>query len=139
MSPNDNRHFDFLVKSGKPVGEVIAVDKFMLKVKGLHPVSQHALVLFEDGSKGFVHAVYEDHVEVLHLASDTLRVGMTAVVQHNELVCKVGKDFIGRVVTVTGEPLDGKGPIAADMAWTVFKQLHRYILECNSLTSWQLA
>jgi len=121
MSPNDNRHFDFLVKSGKPVGEVIAVDKFMLKVKGLHPVSQHALVLFEDGSKGFVHAVYEDHVEVLHLASDTLRVGMTAVVQHNELVCKVGKDFIGRVVTVTGEPLDGKGPIAADMAWTVFK------------------
>jgi F-type H+-transporting ATPase subunit alpha len=121
MSPNDNRHFDFLVKSGKPVGEVIAVDKFMLKVKGLHPVSQHALILFEDGSKGFVHAVYEDHVEVLHLASDTLRVGMTAVVQHNELVCKVGKDFIGRVVTVTGEPLDGKGPIAADMAWTVFK------------------
>jgi len=121
MSPNDNRHFDFLVKSGKPVGEVIAVDKFMLKVKGLHPVSQHALVLFEDGSKGFVHAVYEDHVEILHLASDTLIVGMTAVVQHNELVCKVGRDFIGRVVTVTGEPLDGKGPIAADMAWKVFK------------------
>ncbi len=121
MSPNDNRHFDFLVKSGKPVGEVIAVDKFILKVKGLHPVSQHALILFDDGSKGFVHAVYEDHVEVLHLASDTLRVGVTAVVQHNELVCKVGKDFIGRVVTVTGEPLDGKGPIAADMAWNVFK------------------
>lgn len=121
MSPEDNRHFDFLVKSGKPVGEVIAVDKFILKVKGLHPVSQHALILFDDGSKGFVHAVFEDHVEVLHLAADTLRVGVTAVVQHNELVCKVGKDFIGRVVTVTGEPLDGKGPIAADMAWNVFK------------------
>jgi F-type H+/Na+-transporting ATPase subunit alpha len=121
MSPNDNRHFDFLVSSGKPVGEVIAVDKFLLKVKGLHPVSQHALVLFDDGSKGFVHAVYEEHIEVLHLSSDTLTVGVTAVVQHNELVCKVGKDFVGRVVTVTGEPLDGKGPIAADMAWNVFK------------------
>lgn len=121
MSPNDNRHFDFLVSSGKPVGEVIAVDKFMLKVKGLHPVSQHALVLFDDGSKGFVHAVYEDHVEILHLSPDTLVVGTTAVVQHNELVCKVGKDFIGRVVSVTGDPLDGKGPIAADAAWTVFK------------------
>lgn len=121
MSPNDNRHFDFLVSSGKPVGEVIAVDKFMLKVKGLHPVSQHALVLFDDGSKGFVHAVYEDHVEILHLAADPLVVGATAVVQHNELVCKVGKDFVGRVVSVTGDPLDGKGPIAADAAWTVFK------------------
>ncbi|MCA9347662.1 sodium-transporting two-sector ATPase [Candidatus Saccharibacteria bacterium] len=121
MSPNDNRHFDFLVTSGKPVGEVIAVDKFMLKIKGLHPVSQHALILFDDGSKGFVHAVYEDHVEVLHLSSTPMVVGATAVVQHNELVCKVGKDFIGRVVSVTGEPLDGKGPIAADTAWPVFK------------------
>jgi F-type H+-transporting ATPase subunit alpha len=121
MNPNANRHFDFLVTSGKPVGQVVAVDKFMVKVKGLHPVSQHALVLFEDGSKGFVHAVFEDHVEILHLAPEPITVGVTAVVQHNELVCKVGKDFIGRVVSVTGEPLDGKGPIAADAAWTVFK------------------
>lgn len=121
MSAGGNRHFDFLVSSGKPVGEVIAVDKFMVKVKGLHPVSQHALVLFENGTKGFVHAVYEDHIEILHLAPEPLTVGVTAVVQHNELVCKVGKDFIGRVISVTGEPLDGKGPIAADAAWTVFK------------------
>ena len=37
---------------------------------------------------------------------------MVAVLQHQELVSKVGKDFIGRVVSVTGDPLDGKGPIA---------------------------
>ena len=45
---------------------------------------------------------------------------MTAVVQHNELVAKVGKDFVGRVISVTGDPLDGKGPIAADATWGVF-------------------
>ena len=45
---------------------------------------------------------------------------MTVVLQHQELVSKVGKDFIGRVVSVTGEPLDGKGPIAADAVWPVF-------------------
>jgi len=122
MEPNaNNRHFDFLVSSGKPVGEVIAVDKFLVKVRGLHPVSLHALVLFEDGSKGFVSAVMDDHIQIFHMSPDPLVVGMTAVVQHNELVCKVGKDFIGRVVSVTGEPLDGKGPIAADAAWPVFK------------------
>ncbi|MGH7240397.1 MAG: sodium-transporting two-sector ATPase, partial [Candidatus Saccharimonadales bacterium] len=38
----------------------------------------------------------------------------------DSLVTKVGKDFIGRVVSVSGEPLDGKGPIAADDAWQVF-------------------
>jgi F-type H+/Na+-transporting ATPase subunit alpha len=115
-----SQHFDRLVESGNPVGEVIAVDKFLVRVHGMQPCSTHALVMFEDGSKGFVHQIHEDHVIVLHLGNETLRVGMVSVLQHQELVCKVGKDFIGRVVTVTGEPLDGKGPIAADAVWNVF-------------------
>jgi F-type H+-transporting ATPase subunit alpha len=76
--------------------------------------------MFEDGSKGFVHQVLADHVVVLHLGNNILRIGMVAVVQHQELVCKVGKDFVGRVISVTGDPLDGKGPIAADSVWPVF-------------------
>ncbi len=115
-----NQHFDKLVAAGNPVGEVIAVDRFLLKVHGLQPCNIHALVMFEDGSKGFVHQVNEDHVIVLHLGSTTLRTGMVAVVQHQELVCKVGLEFIGRVVSVMGEPLDGKGPIAAEGVWPVF-------------------
>lgn len=115
-----NQHFDRLVEAGHPVGEVIAVDKFLIKIHGLQPCAVQALIMFEDGSKGFVHQVLESHVVVLHLGADSLRIGMIAVVQHQELVCKVGKDFIGRVVSVMGEPLDGKGPIAADGTWPVF-------------------
>jgi F-type H+-transporting ATPase subunit alpha len=115
-----NRHFDQLVEAGHPVGEVIAVDKFLVQASGLQPCAVHALVMFEDGSKGFVHQVYPDHVVILHLGADMLTIGMVAVIQHQELVCKVGKDFIGRVITVTGEPLDGKGPVAADAVWPVF-------------------
>ncbi len=117
-----NRHFDQLVEAGKPVGEVIAVEGFIVKIKGLHPVNPRALLMFEDGSKGFVQHVYEEYVLALHLGSESLVVGMVAAVQHSELVCRVGKDFIGRVVSVTGEPLDGKGPIAADAAWPVFNE-----------------
>jgi F-type H+-transporting ATPase subunit alpha len=115
-----NQHFDRLVEAGHPVGEVIAIDKFLIRVHGLQPCAIHALIMFEDGSKGFVHQVLSDYVAVLHLGAEPLRLGMVAVVQHQELVCKVGKDFIGRVVTVTGEPLDGRGPIAADTTWPVF-------------------
>jgi F-type H+-transporting ATPase subunit alpha len=115
-----NHHFDRLVASGKPVGEVIAVDKFLVKASGLQPCAVHALIMFEDGSKGFVHQVADDHVVILHLGEITLEIGMVAVVQHQELVCKVGKDYVGRVVTVTGDPLDGKGPIASDGTWPVF-------------------
>ncbi len=115
-----SQHFNRLVKAGNPVGEVIGVDRFLIQVKGLQPCSTHALVMFEDGSKGLVHQILDGWVVVLHLGTDTLHNGMVAVIQHQELVCKVGKDFIGRVVSVTGDPLDGKGPIAADAVWPVF-------------------
>ncbi len=115
-----NQHFDKLIEAEKPVGEVIGVEKFLIKVKGLHPCRIHALVMFDDGSKGFVHQVTQEYVLVLHLGDVELRLGSIAVLQHEQLVSKVGKDFIGRVITVTGEPLDGKGPIAADSVWPVF-------------------
>lgn len=113
-------HFQKLVEQGNPVGEVIGVDQFIVMVKGLHPANAHALVMFEDGSKGFINHVLEDHVLVLHLGTERLKVGMVAALQHDKLVTKVGKDFIGRVVNVMGEPLDGKGPIAPDSTWPVF-------------------
>lgn len=115
-----NQHFDKLVQAGNPVGEIIGVERFLVRVRGLQPCSVHALVMFEDGSKGFVHQVQTDHVVILHLGVEGLQLGMMAVVQHQELVSKVGKDFVGRVVSITGDPLDGKGPIAADDVWPVF-------------------
>lgn len=117
---SDNRHFDQLVKSGKPVGEVFAVERFLVRVRGMQPVNLYSLIMFEDGSKGYVHHVYDDHVLVLSLSSNSVRVGTVAVVQYEQLVTKVGTDMIGRVVSVTGEPLDGKGPIAADGVLPVF-------------------
>jgi F-type H+/Na+-transporting ATPase subunit alpha len=119
---SDNRHFDQLVAANRPIGEVIGVDRFLVKVKGLQPVNLHALIMFEDGSKGYVHQIHEDMVIVLHLGVKTVSVGAIAVVQHDQLVAKVGKDFLGRVISVTGDPLDGGEPIAADSVWPVFNE-----------------
>jgi F-type H+-transporting ATPase subunit alpha len=117
---SDNRHFDAFVNKGNPVGEVVGVDKFLVRVKGLQPVTPHALIMFEDGSKGFTHQIHEDYVVVLHLGAIAVTVGTLAVVQHTDLVSKVGKDFVGRVVSVNGEPLDGKGPITTESTWPIF-------------------
>jgi len=114
------QHFQSYVDAGKPVGEVVAVNNFLITVSGLQPVNVHALVAFDDGSKGFVEKILEDRVQVLHLGTTKLKVGSLAVVQHGELLTKVGKDFIGRVVSVNGEPLDGKGLIPADSTWPIF-------------------
>ena len=119
---SDQLHFDNLVKSGQPVGEVIAVDKFLIKIEGLNPVNLHSLVLFQDGSKGFVNQIMEDSILILHLGNKTIEVGSLAVLQHDKLVCRVGKEFIGRVVSVSGHPLDGKGAIVPDSVWPVFNE-----------------
>jgi F-type H+-transporting ATPase subunit alpha len=115
-----NTQFDKLVASGKQVGEVIGVEKFLVRVRGLQPINTHAVVLFEDGSKGYVHHVYEDFVVVLHLGAKTVTVGMVVVMQHDKLVARVGKNYVGRVISVLGEPLDGKGPIEPDGTWPIF-------------------
>lgn len=115
-----NKHFEHLIASGQPIGEVISVNRFLVKVKGLQPCALHSLVIFEDGSKGFVHQINNHDVTLLHLGVDPLQIGMVAVIQHQELVTKVGRDFIGRVITVSGDPLDNKGPIAADDTWPIF-------------------
>jgi F-type H+/Na+-transporting ATPase subunit alpha len=120
MDGEAKRNFQLLVNSGQPVGEVIAVNNFLVEIRGLQPVNLHALVVFEDGSKGFVHHILEDKIVALHLGAKTLRIGMMVAVQYHELLTKVGKDYLGRVISVTGEPLDGKGAIAADDAWRVF-------------------
>lgn len=133
-----NNHFERLVQAGNPVGEVIAVERFMVRLRGLQPCAVHALVMFDDGSKGFVYQVLPDQVMILHLGAEELRTGAVAVVQHQELTCKVGRDFVGRVISVTGEPLDGGQPIAPDKAWPVFNNappLHERKLLADQLES----
>ena len=120
MDDDATKNFKRLVDAKRPIGEVISVNSFLVEVKGLQPVNPHALVVFEDGSKGYVHSILEDRVVIMHLGDIAATIGMLVVVQHTELLSKVGKGLIGRVISVTGQPLDGKGSILASDAWRVF-------------------
>ncbi len=122
MGSEAKQHFQRFVESGQPVGEVVAINSFLVEARGLQPVNVHALVIFEDGSKGFVQHILEDKVVILHLGAGGLRVGMVVVLHMEKLVTSVGKDFVGRVISVTGDPLDGKGAIAGDASWPIFNE-----------------
>ncbi|HSX05984.1 MAG TPA: sodium-transporting two-sector ATPase [Candidatus Saccharimonadales bacterium] len=115
-----DKMFQELVDKGSPVGEIIGIDSFLVKVRGLQPCNVHALIRFQDGSKGYVHHVYEDYVVVMRLGTTVLSIGMICAIQHTELLTKVGKNYVGRVVNIFGEPIDGKGPIEPDAVWEVF-------------------
>ena len=40
---SDSNHFNKLAEKGNPVGEVIGVERFLVKIRGLQPVNAHAL------------------------------------------------------------------------------------------------
>ena len=112
--------FDTLVEAGHPVGEIVGIDSFLVKVKGLYPTNVHAVVRFDDDTRGYVHHVYEDFVIVMKLDPTPLKIGSVCVIENTELLTKVGKNYIGRVVNAFGEPIDGEGPIQPDREWEVF-------------------
>ena len=112
--------FEKLVAEGKPVGEIVGIDSFMVKVKGLQPTNVHATVRFEDDTRGYVHQVLEDTVVVMKLDKTPLHIGAVCVIEARDIMIPVGKNFIGRVINVFGEPIDGKGEIVPDQEWDVF-------------------
>lgn len=117
---SNSKQFDLLVEAGNPVGEIIGIDSFMVSVRGLQPSNVRATIRFSDDTRGYIHEILDDRVTVMKLDPSPLHIGDVCVVEAPDIMTPVGKDFIGRVINVFGEPIDGKGPIRADQQWDVF-------------------
>lgn len=117
----DNPKFAKLVAEGRATGEVVGVDRFLVTVRGLGDIAVNALVYFDNGHQGIVREVRPETVMILNLTAETIPIGTLAVIESPELVTGVGESLIGRVLSVTGQPLDGKGPITFSRYDPVFK------------------
>lgn len=118
----DNNLFQKLVEAGQPTGEIIGVDRFLVKVKGLDGIAASALVLFENGQRGMVREVGTEEVLILNLDTENAQLGGLVVLQNNILTTGVGDGLIGRVVNPLGQPLDGKGTVRFEANWPVFNK-----------------
>lgn len=116
----DNQNFQKLVEADNLTGEVVAVNSFMIEVKGLEGVCLGAAVLFEDGQHGIVREAYGDKVILFNIDSERMALGTLAVVENDMLNVPVGKGLIGRVISPMGKPLDGKGAIRTTATSGIF-------------------
>ncbi len=117
----DNPKFAKLVADGRPTGEVVGVDRFLVTAEGLGEVAVNALIYFDNGHQGLVREVRENVVMILNMTAESIPLGTLAVIEAEEVVTGVGESLVGRVLSVTGQPLDGKGPITFSRFDPVFK------------------
>lgn len=119
---DDNSIFEQLVAGGNSTGEVIGVERFLLKVKGLDGAPVGALVMLQTGQRGLIREVRTTHVVVLNLDSESTKIGTLAVLEELVFTVPVGQELIGRVITPLGRPLDGKDAPELNESREVFAQ-----------------
>ncbi len=96
-------------------GVVILVGDGIAKVSGLQKCMAGELVEFPTGAFGMAQNLEEDTVSVVILGSDSgIKEGDTVRRTGKVVSVPVGKGMLGRVVNALGEPIDGKGPVAAE-------------------------
>ena len=96
------------------VGYVLQVGDGIARVYGLEEVMASELVTFPDGTTGLALNLEPENVGVVIFGSDR-RIKEGDQVKRTARIAQVpvGNALLGRVVNPLGEPLDGKGAIAA--------------------------
>ena len=96
------------------IGYVIQVGDGIAKVHGLEKCKANELLRFENDSYGMALNLEETFVSVVMLGTD-VGISEGSLVKRTGRVVSVpvGEALVGRVVDALGQPIDGKGPIAA--------------------------
>lgn len=94
------------------IGFVIQVGDNICKVHGLTNAIYGELIEFESGNRGIIFDLEEDYVTIFLLESST-PVYELEVAKRTKSVFKtpVGMGLLGRVINVSGQPIDGQGEL----------------------------
>ena len=95
-------------------GTVLLVGDGIARANGLENCMANELVEFPNGEYGMALNLEENTVSLVLLGSDVgIKEGDTVRRTGRVVSVPAGEALIGRVVDPLGQPLDGKGPIAA--------------------------
>ena len=97
-------------------GTVIEVGDGIARVSGLANVRMSELVEFESGTPGIAFSLERDSIGIIVTGEYTdIEEGQTAQGTGRIVSVPVGDSLLGRVVDALGRPVDGKGPIDAEL------------------------
>ena len=104
------------------IGSVLDAGDGIARLHGLPSIRSQELVQFANGMMGIAFNLEKESVGVIIMGDySNITEGMTARGTGRIASVPVGDALIGRVVNALGEPIDGKGPVAA----TSFRPIER--------------
>jgi F-type H+-transporting ATPase subunit alpha len=98
------------------VGTVLEVGDGIARIYGLSNVQSNELIEFENGVEAIVLNLEEDNIGAV-LLGPTEEISEGDIVKRTRRIASiaVGEGLLGRVITPTGQPLDGKGPVTGEL------------------------
>jgi len=98
------------------VGTVLQVGDGIARIYGLTNAESNELLEFENGMEGIVLNLEEDNIGAV-LLGPTEEINEGDIVKRTGRIASipVGEGLLGRVITPTGQPIDGKGPIKGEL------------------------
>jgi F-type H+/Na+-transporting ATPase subunit alpha len=98
------------------VGTVLQVGDGIARIYGLSNAESNELIEFENGMEAIVLNLEEDNIGAV-LLGPTEEINEGDIVKRTGRIASlgVGEGLLGRVITPTGQPLDGKGPIKGEL------------------------
>lgn len=104
------------------IGIIRSIGDGVAKIEGLSKVMLNEMIEFPGGVMGLAMNLEENEVGTILLGDDShLSEGDEVKSTGRLLSVPVGRAMLGRVVNTLGEPIDGKGPIAAEALYPVEK------------------
>jgi F-type H+-transporting ATPase subunit alpha len=98
------------------VGTVLTVGDGIARIYGLSNAQSNELIEFENGMEAIVLNLEEDNIGAV-LLGPTEEINEGDIVKRTGRIASlgVGEGLLGRVISPTGQPLDGKGPIKGEL------------------------
>jgi F-type H+/Na+-transporting ATPase subunit alpha len=105
------------------VGTVLQVGDGIARIYGLLNAESNELIEFENGMEGIVLNLEEDNIGAV-LLGPTEEINEGDIVKRTGRIASiaVGEGLLGRVITPTGQPIDGKGPITGELFTLPFER-----------------
>ncbi|MDQ1332760.1 MAG: F-type H+/Na+-transporting ATPase subunit alpha [Bacteroidota bacterium] len=105
------------------VGTVLEVGDGIARIYGLSNAESNELIEFENGMEAIVLNLEEDNIGAV-LLGPTEEINEGDIVKRTGRIAsiEVGEGLLGRVISLTGQPLDGKGPVGGELYTMPFER-----------------